>query len=179
MDATVLRVTPLREAVVPAHPWAMTYQLDASILFGVCIEPRSSFGPLVRAASHGLTCALLAEREHPQRHDVQAVAQGLWQRRHIGAAVEVWGEAEPGSWWYALVPWWLHEWDTAVWPLGGLEDRQAYAVGECCPVDAYDWPAPAPLRYPHSVEPTTQLVYARTPIEPPAAGLPLFTGQVT
>ncbi|CAM5481243.1 MULTISPECIES: hypothetical protein [Streptomyces] len=177
MDATVLRVTPLNETGRPNHPWAMTFHLDEPVQVGVgTLEPQWAFGLLANALGLRLAVGLVADRGPWLRADVQAVAESIWQRRRIGAAVEWWAQADPGFRWYTLVPWWRHEWDTDVWPLKDADDRQAYAVGYCRTVEAYDWPAPAPLRDLHGLGPATQLVYARTPIEPPAPGLPPHPG---
>ncbi|KUN32470.1 hypothetical protein AQJ11_02800 [Streptomyces corchorusii] len=177
MDATVLRVTPLDEAGTPNHPRAMSFHLDEPVQVGVgTLEPKRQFGLLATVQGLDLAVGLVADRGPWLRADVQAIAESIWQERRTGAAVEWWAEADLGFWWYTLVPWWRHEWDTDRWPFKNAEDRQAYAVGYCRTVDAYDWPAPAPLRDPHGLTPGTQLVYARTPVEPPAPGLPPYPG---
>ncbi|MFE3033081.1 hypothetical protein ACFXKY_15725 [Streptomyces canus] len=182
-SVTVVRVTPLRGDGSPDHPWAMTYHLDEPILFGIgTVECLPSF---TRAPDAG-TCldfsrrrtagALVAGYGHPQYRNVQAIAQGLWQRRRTGASVETWCESGPGRWGYLLVPWWRHQTDTDWWPVEDLPDHRAYALGDCLPVDHYVWPSPPPVPAPHALQPRTQLVLAETTTAPPPPGLAPYPG---
>jgi hypothetical protein len=183
MPATVLRVTPLRDGGSPDHSRAMTYHLAEPLLFGVGAVQyvpaftRSPTADLcMPAAPPRMIGALVAEFEHPQRRDIQAIAQGIRLRRRIGAAIEAWAGFEPGKWWYAVVPWWRRQQDTDVWPLDELPDHRAYAVGGFLAVNAYAWPSPSPLPDRHELSPGTQLVYGVTTVPPPPPGLAPITG---
>ncbi|WP_019061768.1 hypothetical protein [Streptomyces prunicolor] len=181
MGVTVLRVTPLDEDGSPDHQWAMTYHLDEPVMFGIgTVEPLPTF---TREYTHitisirrSIVGALVAEFEHPQYRDIGAIAQGIWQRRRTGVAVEGWAEYEPGTWWYAIVPWWRYMADPEQWPLKELPEHRAYALGECLTVDGYAWPEPGPFPSPHNPSPGTQLVMGVTNVVPPAPGFPPFPG---
>lgn len=183
IDTTVLRVTPLHQDGSPDHSWAMTYHLDEPVMFGVgTVECLPSFtrspdaGICLDFARRRIAGALVAEFEHPQRRDIQAIAQGIWQRRRTSAAVETWSESAPGTWWYTLVPWWRHQWDTDRWPLKGLPGHRAYALGDCLSVDTYAWPTPAPMPDPYALRPGTQIIFGETAIAPPEPGFPPYPG---
>ncbi|MEU2265020.1 hypothetical protein ABZ568_00900 [Streptomyces olindensis] len=180
---TVVRVTPLRADGHPDHQWAMTYHLDEPVLAGIGIE--ECLPSFTRSPEAGVCLdymrrryvgALVAADEHPQHRDIGAIAQGIWQRRRTGAAVETRAEAGPGTWWYTLVPWWRHRSDTDRWPLKGLPGHHVYALGDCLLVDGYTWPRPAPLPNPQPLNRGTQLILAETTIAPPAPGFPPYTG---
>ncbi|MEU0059881.1 hypothetical protein [Streptomyces sp. NPDC006334] len=186
MAATVLRVTPLKQDGTPDHPWAMTYHLDEPLLFGVgtveCVPAftRSPMGDICLAdvVRPRMVGALVAEFEHPQCRDIGAIAQGLWQARRTGTAVEAWSESGPGTWWYALAPWWRHQWDRDLWPLKEMQHR-AYAVGDFLAGHGYTWPAPSPLPEPYALGLGTQLILAETTIAPPAPGFQPSPGAAT
>lgn len=175
----VLRVTPLHEDGTPDHPWALTYHYREPVLFCAAIlEPVDAWpGEVIRYRSHRYVGALVAEYEHEERRDIQALAQGLWQRRRTGAAVEAWTLMEPGIWWYGLMPWWRHSPDTDRWPIKpSMDDFRAYAVGDLRPVDGYAWPDPSPLTDTWSPYRGAQMIVAQTRIPPPPPGLPPYTG---
>ncbi|CAL9610335.1 hypothetical protein SUDANB1_05612 [Streptomyces sp. enrichment culture] len=182
VPVTVVRVTPLGEDGTPDHPWALTYHYDAPVMLCAgTYEPLHTWpGEVLQRFSHRMVGALVAAYEHEQRRDVQALKQGIWQRRRTGAAVEGWAEEEPGRWWYVLVPWWRHRTDREAWPLKsmGVDDdtHRVYALGDLRPVDRYAWPALSPLDEPHDVSRGTQLVMAHTHVAPPPIGFPAFTG---
>jgi hypothetical protein len=172
-----VRVTPLDEAGTPDHPWAMTYEFRTPVLFCVAIAelPGGWPGEALRYRPHRYVGAIVAEYEHEQSRDIQALAQGLWQRRRSGAAVEGWTLMDPGIWWYGLMPWWRHCPDTDRWPIKDTDEDRAYAVGNLRGVDGYPWPTPSPLTDTYSPYSGTQMIVAQTREPPPPAGLAPFT----
>ncbi|MBC9731224.1 hypothetical protein [Streptomyces sp. TRM68367] len=176
---TVLRVTPLEEDGTPDHGWAMTYHYREPVLLGSgALERIPSF---LNAPGENLRewlpprrlAAIVAPLDHEQSRDVYALAQGLWQRRRTGSAVEAWQPQEPGTWWYTLIPWWRYNPDTDRWPLKELEgDHRAYAFGDVRPVNTYAWPALPPFPEAKALGPGTQVVIAFTETPPPPPGLP-------
>jgi len=171
-----VRVTRLEADGAPDHRQPLVYRFAAPVWF--CHATRRALPDVIVTAPFREVTArrqamsvFVAEHNHLERHQIESLADALWQLRHDGAAVEVWGSGPlPGQWWYALVPRWRHT-DPGDWPAREPSAHHLYAAGQVTAPSAWAWPEPPPVDAPPPVGAYAELVYAVTGTPPPSTGL--------
>lgn len=144
-----VRLTPHDAHGTPEPRWAYTYEFLDPIFIATCRHTCVEHFTRARAFRQGSTVfgAFIVDSDNTDPDRASALAYALWQRRHHGATVEAWADADQsGGWPYVLIPHWIHEADADQWPdEEEPSHRQVTAVGKIHIADGYPWPDPNPL----------------------------------
>lgn len=181
-ECTAVRVTPLSETGEPDHRWGLTYRFAEPVTLVYIHRRRILPVGTPRTEGVGVLPALVAvtaPRDHPQRHDIAALAQGLWQARRRGAAVDAWAPTLDGAFAYSLLPHWQHL-DRDHWNRPGDDDplMRTYAAGCAYPCATAFRRAPYPPSPAGegSIEAGTHVILSVVKDPPPPQGFPALSG---
>lgn len=171
---TAVRVTPLNDDRTPQHEWGQTYHFEEPVTLLYVHRRRL---PEIGSPATGSVTALpalmafTAPADHPQRLDIAALSQGLWQRRRSGAAVDTWSPLDGEAWAYTLIPHWRHL-DRDDWHLPEEPGTRTYAAGCAHPSTiVYRRPAQSPEDG-EACTVGTHLFLAVEDTQPPPQGYP-------
>lgn len=173
VPVTTLRAALLDTLGTPQHRQAVTYRFTepVTLALGRCERPPAITDPPGLALrSTEYLAHLTAPHDHPERTAVRRFTRGL---RRLGTpmCVEAWAELEPGTWWYALLPWWRRvHLIPEEWPLKADDGQELHAAGRLRQAGAHTWPPVCPLDEPRTPDPGAAVLIARTTVPPPRPG---------